>query len=141
MRFPVCTYPRPPEGGETVRQKSSNLPSVPPSCFIICFMVELFLYYVFVAITSRLCLSLSLPSPPASPRDSLLRRRRRRRCLEVTTLSFAGNYFALASFDLSVTVLQGGEPANGKFVEVGGELDSVTRCQCPRPYSHRSSAL
>lgn len=46
-----------------VRQTVSQM-SVPPNCFIICFMVELFFYYVFVAITSWLCLSLSPPPLP-----------------------------------------------------------------------------
>ena len=54
----------------------------PPSCFIICFMVELFLYDVFVAITS----TLSLSSLPSALRDSLRP--------AVTTLSFAGNHLA-----------------------------------------------
>ena len=74
-----------------VRQTVSQM-SVPPNCFIICFMVELFFYYVFVAITSWLCLSLS--PPPSSLRDSLPWKLQLFRSLEI------GNYLALASFDL-----------------------------------------
>ena len=46
-----------------VRQTVSQM-SVPPNCFIICFMVELFFYYVFVAIT-RLTVSLSISISPS----------------------------------------------------------------------------